>query len=65
MNSILENESEKVYRIVELKVFRSDLLERIQSLQELYALDEDSLIIIARTYKWDEDEMQDKWFDQP
>ena len=40
------------------------MLDKIDELQELYAMETDPLIIIARNYKWSVTRMQN-WFSEP
>ena len=47
----------KGYRIVELESFSLDVINRIEELTDLFGLDPDNLIIIARHYKWSTQKM--------
>ena len=51
----------KGYRIVELQAFGLDVINKIEELTDLFGLDRDNLIIIARHYKWSQTKMQN-WF---
>ena len=43
------------YKSVPSELVRVQVVKRIEELQELYSLEMDSLIIIARNYKWNPD----------
>ena len=58
----IEASNDKGYKIVEVKSFTNDVLERIEELKELYDFENtDPLIIIARHYKWSQLKMEN-WF---
>lgn len=41
---------------------RPNVLKKIQAFNELFAMDEDAMIIIARHYRWNEEKMMSQWF---
>ena len=46
------------------KDIRPALEQRIEQTRDLYGLDFDQMIILARQYRWNEDRMQQAWFEQ-
>ena len=55
---------DKGYKILKVEVFTQEVLEKMNELQELFAMETDPLIIIARYYKWSVTRMQN-WFSEP
>lgn len=49
--------NDKGYKQMEVSNISDAVLQRVQDLQELYEMDEDALIIIARHYKWNPEAM--------
>ena len=43
---------------------RPTVNKRIDDMEELYAMDKDSLIKIARHYRWNSEAMDTQWFEQ-
>lgn len=56
-------------RVEELKKMNLDdirpaVLQKMESIKELFALDTDSLVKIARHFRWSEEKMETVWFEQ-
>ena len=49
--------NDKGYFIVKSQETRKQVLAKIEELQELYEMDLDALILIARHYSWNQDRM--------
>ena len=56
---------ERSYRIVPVNSFCPQIDSRLNDLNELYQLDSrDSVMMIARHYKWNSQAMESRWFDE-
>ena len=53
--------NEKGYKTVKSQLVSEQVIERIKELEELYSMDLDPLIMIAKYYNWNSDRMQE-WF---
>ena len=53
----------KNYRVMDGEAINNQVLERVEELIDLYAMEEDQLILIARHYDWSADKMQN-WFNE-
>ena len=42
---------------------RVGVKERLADIRELFEMDDDALIHVARHYHWDQEKMQVEWFD--
>ena len=63
-NMELEHPSGPGYEVLSMDKVRVKVLEKMKDLQELFAMDVDSLILIARHYRWNEESMQTIWFEE-
>ena len=52
------------YKTIHVDQIRTALMKKLEEVQELFAMDSDDLMIIIRHYRWNEDKMQQEWFNQ-
>ena len=50
------------FKLMHMNDIRISVKAKIEDLQELFAMDNDSLIHIARHFQWNEEKMQTTWF---
>ncbi len=43
---------------------RPNLIRKIKDMQDLFELDFDSLVKIARNFRWNQELMESQWFEQ-
>ena len=48
---------------MKMEEIRSVVQEKIRMMQDLFEMDTDAMIQIARYYNWNEEKMSENWFD--
>ena len=56
-------DNDKGYKIVEVQSLSVDVITKLNDLRDLFDMDSDAIMILARHYNWSEQNMQN-WFDQ-
>ena len=66
-NSIMEEEDQQQkksqFKVMYIDEIRVGVKERLADIRELFEMDDDALIHVARHYHWDQEKMQVEWFD--
>ena len=51
------------FKVMHIDEIRVSVKAKIDAIKELFEMDDDSLIQIARYYVWNEEKMQTEWFE--
>lgn len=58
-----QEQKKQQFKIMYIDEIRVGVKDRLNDIRDLFEMDDDALIHVARHYRWDQEKMQVEWFD--